>query len=282
MTADIKPRRQQPARDILTAHIILAIGAVSLLVTGWRYWPAQSLPPLPDFAVYEDIDARKDAFFGYFLPLVEMRNEEILKLRAELLRLHENMDDLSGRQQRRVVQLAADYDIEGFDVTEPGDWDTLLRRVDVVPPSLALAQAANESGWGLSRFAQEGNNYFGHWCYVEGCGLVPDARPAGAQHEVAAFDSPAHSVERYIRNLNSHEAYRDLRLKRSELRENDELITGLELAEGLTQYSQRGRAYIRELQAMIRFNELDVLDEPDEAIEPDEADILPIGTHTSQ
>jgi Bax protein len=117
---------------------------------------------------------------------------------------------------------------------------------------------------------------------VEGCGLVPDSRPAGARHEVAAFDSPAQSVERYIRNLNSHEAYRDLRLKRSELRENEELITGLELAEGLTQYSQRGRAYIRELQAMIRFNELDVLDDPDEAIEPDEADTLPIGTHTSQ
>lgn len=276
MTADIESNKHlQHRKQVLTAHIILAIGAVSLLLTGWRYWPAQQLPPLPDFALYEDTEARKEAFFGYFLPLVEMRNEEILKLRAELLRLRENMGDLSGRQQRRVVQLAADYEIDEFDINEAGDWDTLLRRVDVVPPSLALAQAANESGWGLSRFALEGNNYFGHWCYVEGCGLIPDSRPAGARHEVAAFDSPEQSVQRYIRNLNSHDAYRELRLKRSELRQNDELITGLELAEGLTQYSQRGQEYIRELQAMIRFNELDVLDEPNEA------DVLPLGTHTT-
>lgn len=275
MTADIESKSRL-SREVLAAHIILAIGALSLLLTGWRYWPAQQLAPLPDFALYEDTDARKEAFFGYFLPLVEMRNKEILELRAELLRLREDMDGLSGRQQRRVVRLAEDYEIDEFDVNEPGDWDTLLRRVDVVPPSLALAQAANESGWGLSRFALEGNNYFGHWCYVEGCGLVPDSRPAGARHEVAAFDSPAQSVQRYIRNLNSHDAYRGLRLKRSELRQSDELITGLELAEGLTQYSQRGQEYIRELQSMIRFNELDALDEPSEA------DILPLGTHTSQ
>lgn len=276
MTAEIESNKHFPQRkQVLTAHIILAVGAVALLFTGWRYWPAQQLPPLPDFALYEDTDARKEAFFGYFLPLVEMRNEEILKLRADLLHLRERAGDLSGRQQRRLVQLAADYEINEFDSNEAGDWDTLLRRVDVVPPSLALAQAANESGWGLSRFALEGNNYFGHWCYVEGCGLIPDSRPAGARHEVAAFDSPAQSVQRYIRNLNSHDAYRELRLKRSELRQNEELITGLELAEGLTQYSQRGQEYIRELQAMIRFNELDVLDEPNEA------DVLPLGTHTT-
>lgn len=276
MTTDIESNKHFPQRkQVLTAHIILAVGAVALLFTGWRYWPAQQLPPLPDFALYEDTDARKEAFFGYFLPLVEMRNEEILKLRADLLHLRERAGDLSGRQQRRLVQLAADYEINEYDSNEAGDWDTLLRRVDVVPPSLALAQAANESGWGLSRFALEGNNYFGHWCYVEGCGLIPDSRPAGARHEVAAFDSPAQSVQRYIRNLNSHDAYRELRLTRSELRQNEELITGLELAEGLTQYSQRGQEYIRELQAMIRFNELDVLDEPNEA------DVLPLGTHTT-
>lgn len=275
MTADIKSENQPQQRtQVLVAHIILVIGALSMLVAGWRYMPALQVPPPPDFSLYDDIDERKDAFFGYFLPLVEMRNQEILKLRAELLRLRENMDSLSGRQQRRVELLAADYEIEGFDVTETTDWDTLLRRVDVVPPSLALAQAANESGWGMSRFALEGNNYFGHWCYVPGCGLIPDSRPAGARHEVAAFDSPQQSVQRYIRNLNSHHAYQGLRMKRSELRQNEELITGLELAEGLTQYSERGQEYIRELQAMIRFNGLDALDEPNDA------DMLPLGTHT--
>ncbi|KKO09075.1 glucosaminidase domain-containing protein [Pseudohongiella sp.] len=262
----------KPRKHVAAAYAILGIGAVSFMFTGW-WLLTQRVPPPPDFAAFEDVDARKDAFFGYFLPLVEMRNQEILKLRAELLLLSENRDSLSGRQQRQVLQLAQDYEIEAFDITEAGDWDTLLRRVDVVPPSLALAQAANESGWGASRFALEGNNYFGHWCYVEGCGLIPDSRPSGARHEVAAFDSPQQSVQRYIRNLNSHDAYNDLRMKRSELRENDELITGLELAEGLTQYSQRGQEYIRELQAMIRFNNLDELDEPE---------ALPLGTQTTQ
>lgn len=276
----LSEKQEQPAAagnstQIVAAHVMLAIGALSLFLIGWRAWPALQPEPLPDFALFEDTDARKDAFFGYFLPLVEMRNEEILELRADLLRLRDNISELSGRQQRQINRLAEDYEIAGFDINEPGDWDTLLRRVDVVPPSLALAQAAKESGWGLSRFAQEGNNFFGHWCYVEGCGLVPESRPAGARHEVAAFDSPEQSVERYIRNLNSHDAYRDLRAMRSRLRANEELITGLELSEGLLRYSQRGQAYIRELQSMIRFNELDELDEP--VMEEG----LPLGTHTT-
>jgi Bax protein len=268
--SELKRRASIPQREpeqrrkrIVAAYVILAIGALSLVLTGWRLWQPPRVSPAPDFAAYEDVGERKEAFFGYFLPLVAMRNEEIRQLRDELLLLRENMDSLSGRQQRQVLQLAEEYEIEAFDITEIGDWDTLLRRVDVVPPSLALAQAATESGWGASRFAQEGNNYFGHWCYVPGCGLIPDSRPDGARHEVAAFDSPQHSVQRYIFNLNSHDAYLDLRLKRSELRDNDDLITGLELAEGLAQYSQRGQEYIRELQAMIRFNNLNELDEPD-------------------
>lgn len=245
----------------VAVSLVLVVGAIGLAATAWRMWPIEPVPPAPDFTVYEDIEARKEVFFGYFLPLVELRNEEILDLRGELQRLHGQKDSLSARQQRRVEQVAGDYGMETFDVAAEPDWNTLLRRVDIVPPSLALAQAANESAWGTSRFAREGNNYYGHWCFVAGCGLVPDSRVEGARHEVAAFDSALHSVQRYIRNLNSHEAYTQLRSKREQLREEGDPITGLDLAEGLERYSERGEAYIEELQSMIRFNNLDELDE---------------------
>lgn len=245
----------------MAVSAVLVVGATGMALTGCRLWPVAPAPPAPDFTVYEDIEERKDVFFGYFLPLVELRNEEILELRAELQQLYGRVGSLSGRQQSRVEQVAADYGVEDFNIAEEADWKTLIRRVDVVPPSLALAQAANESAWGTSRFAREGNNYYGHWCFVAGCGLIPDSRLEGANHEVAAFDSALHSVQRYIRNLNSHEAYTQLRLKREQLRDSGRPITGLELAEGLGRYSERGDAYIEELRAMIRFNNLDELDE---------------------
>lgn len=251
---------QERTQQVAVA-VVLVAGAAGMALAGYRLWPVAPVPPAPDFTVYEDIEERKGVFFDYFLPLVELRNEEILDLRAELQRLRGQADSLSDRQQRRVERVAADYGLEDFDIAAEEGWNTLLRRIDVVPPSLALAQAANESAWGTSRFAREANNYYGHWCFVAGCGLIPDSRPEGANHEVAAFDSAQHSVERYIRNLNSHEAYTQLRLKREQLRDDGRPITGLELAEGLGRYSERGDAYIEELRAMIRFNNLDELDE---------------------
>ncbi len=135
-----------------------------------------------------------------------------------------------------------------------------MRRVNVIPPSLALAQAANESGWGTSRFAREANNYFGQWCYETGCGLVPARRDKNKTHEVAAFESPKESVGRYINNLNSNRAYQSLRDIRSRLIANNEPVTGYALAAGLNRYSERGADYVSELRAMIDYNKLSQFD----------------------
>lgn len=214
----------------------------------------------PDFTLYEAGPERKDAFFSYFLPIIEERNQDLLEMHQELVALRAEPGNLSFFKRIMVENLAEKYEVKDFDSTDPGDWDVLIRRIDIVPPSLALAQAANESAWGTSRFAREGNNFFGHWCYVEGCGMVPEQRDAGAQHEVADFSSPQESVESYIHNLNHHPAYRDLRVNRAELREQDEPIVGLELVDELSSYSERGDDYITELRSMIRFNELAELD----------------------
>jgi len=210
----------------------------------------------PDFTLYEAGPERKEAFFSYFLPLIEQRNEELLAIREELQELKARPGALSFFERLQVRDLAETYEVADFDLADPADWELLIRRIDIVPPSLALAQAANESAWGTSRFAREGNNFYGHWCYVEGCGIVPAQRETDARHEVADFASPEESVERYIHNLNHHPAYQDLRATRAELREEAEPVTGLELVDELTPYSERGEDYVEELRAMIRFNEL--------------------------
>jgi len=99
--------------------------------------------------------------------------------------------------------------------------------VDTIPPSLALAQAANESAWGTSRFARQAHNYYGQWCFEKGCGIVPDRRDANKSHEVAAFDSPRESVARYLHNLNSNSAYKSLRDIRSRLKAANKPVTGI-------------------------------------------------------
>lgn len=213
----------------------------------------------PDFSEFEAGAERKQAFFSYFLPLIEERNGELMVLREELLELSDKRSELSFFKRRKIIELADIYDIEEFSLDKPADWDLLLRRVDVVPPSLALAQAAKESGWGTSRFAIEGNNFYGQWCFVEDCGVVPvvpAVREEGAVHEVAGFDSAKESVEGYIHNLNYHPAYTELRSIRANLREQEEPVTGLKVAAGLESYSERGEAYIEELRSMILFNDL--------------------------
>jgi len=210
----------------------------------------------PDFTKYDAGAPRKSAFFEYFSKLVAQKNAAIIKSRQALLNWYKNLSGLSDEEKRQVQSLAAYYRVDEFNLDNEDDWDVLLRRVDAIPASLALAQAANESAWGTSRFARKGNNYYGQWCFQKGCGLVPQKRDSNKTHEVAAFKSPAESVERYIHNLNSHPAYKKLRDIRHQLSSDKIQVSGLELAEGLIKYSERGREYVAELQSMISFNKL--------------------------
>jgi Bax protein len=211
---------------------------------------------VPDFGKFDAGQPRKAAFFDYFSPLIEKRNGSVVKSRQALLTLHQELSDLDNDEKHQVQSMAAYYRINNFDIENDDDWQELLARVNAIPVSLALAQAANESAWGTSRFAREANNFYGQWCFQKGCGLVPARRDKNKTHEVAAFKSPEESVERYIHNLNSHNAYKTLRKIRNRLRTENKLITGIELAEGLLHYSERGKEYIKELQSMIKFNKL--------------------------
>jgi len=237
----------------------LLIVATLLMIAALLLWLL--VPTVPDFSQYRAGVERKQAFFDYFVPIVQQENKKILVLRDTIIDLRTKTADLSWFEARKLRKLAATFGLENFDIQAERNWDELLLRASTIPPSLALAQAANESGWGTSRFAVEGHNYFGQWCFTPGCGIVPSKRSKGQLHEVAAFNSPRASVEQYLRNLNRHQAYGELRRIRATLSSNNKPLTGHALAAGLGSYSERGTSYIEELRQMIRFNKLGRFDQ---------------------
>ncbi len=210
---------------------------------------------VPDFAALPTVSARKAAFFAFLLPRIEAENQRIAELRLRI----EGLLSAEGPWDEETEGWLAGLE-DHFGLPSPGvgadRLPRLLRRVDRIPPSLALAQAATESAWGTSRFAQVGRNFFGQWCYSEGCGLVPLLRPEGSEHEVRLFERSADSVVSYMHNLNSHPAHRSFRVLRAAARREGRPLSGELLAPGLLRYSERRAAYVADLLAIMRFNRL--------------------------
>lgn len=204
--------------------------------------PSLFLTSVPaDLADLPEVEVKKRVFLRLMLPLVLVVNQEIAEDRRRLAAM------IAGREPRDeswLAELAARY---GMDGAAPAQ---LLRRVDVVPPSLALAQAAEESGWGTSRFVREANNLFGH--------VGEDITPTGDQDgpRMAAFASLHEAVRAYVHNLNTHTAYETLRRYRAAARARGAFPDGHTLAGALTSYSERGSAYVDAIRALIRTNNL--------------------------
>jgi uncharacterized FlgJ-related protein len=212
------------------------------------------------------VTTKKRIFFRAMAPLALRSNELLLEDRARL-------EELAKQLQAGTTLQTADHDwlaatAQRFKATEsadeapgPAQIEELLRRVDVVPVSLALAQGAEESGWGTSRFAAEGNALFGQWSWG-GEGIKPEQqRSSLGDHRIAAFETPLASMMSYMLNLNTHAAYAGLRTRRAELRAAGERMSGFELAKTLTRYSERGQAYVDSLHAIMRVNVLDPADD---------------------
>ena len=125
-----------------------------------------------------------------------------------------------------------------------GDIDGLLHRVYIIPTSLALAQGAEESGWGTSRFAREGNAIFGQWTFAREGNLVPRRRDNGKIHKIRAFETLLDGAKAYAKNLNTHRAYRGFRKLRAGMRRAGHPVEGEVLARTLLSYPERGPAYI--------------------------------------
>lgn len=218
---------------------------------------------VPDFSVYPDVRDKKQAFFSFLAPIVQAENATIEQTREQLMSLmqsYEQQGTLQKKQRQQLERIAKDYNVTLEEADLNASFGVLLRRVDVVPEALALVQAANESAWGTSRFALDGLNFFGQWCFRKGCGLVPDARGEDMNHEVRKFASVNASVRSYLRNINTHPAYFELRRLRAEKRKSGADIRALDLTEGLLSYSERGEDYVHELNSMIRVNRPIIID----------------------
>lgn len=215
---------------------------------------------LPNFAAFQDTSEKKLAFFGFLYPIVEKENNFLLTIRQQLISIRDSLESrpLTDDELSWLTALSQEYLIEQ---DEPQKMlKQLLLHINSVPPSMVLAQAAIESGWGTSRFAKKGNNLFGHWCFERGCGLVPKNRDDHKSHEVAKFESINESIRAYLKNLNSFHRYDQFRELRDRHMESEQ-VDVFKLIPGLLAYSELGPGYLKKVKRMISQNQLQSYDQ---------------------
>ena len=191
---------------------------------------------------------KKETFIKIVLPLIVAENERILADR-EKLKVLSKKKFTTDLEKQWLRQKLLEYKVK------KGDLKQLLTRMDIIPTSIALAQAAKESGWGTSRFALEGNAIFGQWTW-SGQGIAPLDRESNKNHKILKFPILRASVKAYQNNLNTHKSYQKFRQKRLNLRDKKRKISGLELTETLNNYAQTGTEYTKILNQIIRQNRL--------------------------
>lgn len=216
-----------------------------------------------DFGDVRDVDRRKRLFQRVVLPLIYLENERIRgerKFVRELLEKSTASPGIPDGEKGQLAKILDRYEVPASPETVTAgedSADTLLRRVRRVPPSLVLAQAATESGWGTSRFCLKGNNLFGQRTYNdEAPGLKPTGVNSKADFKVRKFSTLLESVRSYMNNLNTHSAYERFR----RLRDRDDRNGGLELVQGLTQYSERRGDYVESIRSLIQYNDFSRFD----------------------
>ena len=201
-----------------------------------------------DLDELESTKLKKETFIKIVLPLIVAENERILADR-EKLKILSKKKFTTDLEKQWLRQKLLEYKVK------KGDLKELLVRMDIIPTSIALAQAAKESGWGTSRFALEGNAIFGQWTW-SGQGIAPLDRESNKSHKILKFPILRASVKAYQNNLNTHKSYAKFRSKRLTLREKKKKIAGLELTETLNNYAQTGSEYTKILNQIIKQNRL--------------------------
>ena len=207
------------------------------------------LTKLPkDLKTLGDTKKKRELFIKIILPLILDENEKIIDDRTRLFKLLNKSFNTVGERvwlKRRFKE----YKIEN------GDLAKLKMRMDIIPVSLAIAQAANESGWGTSRFALEGNALFGQWTWSKK-GISPKNKDPNQSHKILQFQILKASVRAYKNNLNTHNAYREFREVRAQLRQEGKQIIGLDLSQYIKNYAAIGEEYVKIIEGIIKNNSL--------------------------
>jgi len=213
-----------------------------------------SLDLLPkEIVKIENTKKRKDFFIQIILPLIIDENNSIKLDRMKLFSILNKSKNTKTDQEWLNVKFKQ-YGLANKDLS------TLKVRMDEVPVSMAIAQAAKETGWGTSRFAQEGNALFGQWTW-NGEGIKPSDAKDDSTHKVMRFKVLQASVKAYQRNLNTHSSYKGFRSARAELRDEGKKLDGMILSEHLDKYAETGKEYVKTLQQIIRQNNLTDFDD---------------------
>ena len=213
-----------------------------------------SLTLLPkEIKKIENTKKRKDLFIQIILPLVIKENNNIRLDRKKLFNIL-NKNKNTKNEKTWLNSKFKQYGVKNKDLS------SLKIRMDEVPVSMAIAQAAKETGWGTSRFAQEGNALFGQWTW-SGEGIKPLRADDDTKHKVMKFRVLQASVRAYQRNLNTHSSYKDFRDARAELRDEGKKLDSIILSEYLDKYAETGKEYVRVLQQIIKQNNLTDFDD---------------------
>jgi len=234
----------------LKSKLALLIFLLPIISNAGHYWSFdQWLNSLkaPEFDKIEDVQEMKKTFFNYLLPEINKKNNEIQLIRKKVIE-----KDLSKEELTKLYKK--------YRINEDSEIAALLEKIDIIPPSLVLSQAALESNWGRSRFAKFYHNYFGLWCFERGCGVIPKKRDKGDTHEVAKFSSPEKAIDFYFLSINRNKSYEVLRKIRQDKRSKNQSISGLSLSEGLTDYAEIGYEYVDRIRRVITSNELSKYD----------------------
>jgi len=204
-----------------------------------------------DLNTIKSVKEKKKTFLQILLPLIVAENEKIREDRKYLLKILKENESAENKKWLNKKHKA--YKVADKNISE------LIEKIDIIPTSIALAQAAKESGWGTSRFALEGNAIYGQWTW-NGDGIEPLEKTKDQNHKILKFPLLRASVKAYIINLNTHRGYKSFRVKRSELRKNNKKLAGLELIHELKNYAQTGKEYTKILEKIIKQNDLDELE----------------------
>ena len=206
-----------------------------------------------EIRMIENTKKRKEFFIQIVLPLILQENNNIKLDRKRLFSII-NKSNNSNLEKKWLQKKYKQYGVTSKDLS------TLKIRMDEIPVSLAIAQAAKETGWGTSRFAQEGNALFGQWTW-SGEGLKPKDADKNQGHKVMKFNVLQASVRAYQRNLNTHSSYKNLRRARAELRDKGKSIDSLILVKYLNEYAETGEKYVEVLTQIIKQNNLKDFDD---------------------
>ena len=208
-----------------------------------------------DFALINSTKDKKTLFIKSLLPLIINENNKIVSTNNRIKEIQNSIFGYTSKEnalwlKKRFIK----YRVQSHNIND------LLIKVDIIPVSVALAQAAIESGWGTSRFVSEGNALFGQWSWFKGSGIVPENRDSEEIYEIRSFESLKQSVAAYMKNLNSNNNYSEFRLVRSNYRENNKVINSIKLIKFLSNYAENSE-YSKILEKIIVKNNLQEFDD---------------------